>query len=67
MATLSPTTVLLTALALDQFDNPRPAEVKATTNHKEIVKRDKTPKPKRPGRDKPAKGYDPVTKTWGKP
>jgi hypothetical protein len=53
MVTLSPITVLLTALALDQFDNPQPAEVKAATNHKEIVKRDKTPKPKRPGRGKP--------------
>lgn len=45
---------------------PTPPQVVAVTHHKPRVKR-QTVKAQRPGRGKPAKGYDPETKTWSKP
>jgi hypothetical protein len=57
---------VLAVLALAELAKHEPQPV-PVTHHKELVKRDRTPKAKRAGRGKPAKGYDPLTKTWIKP
>lgn len=63
--TLSPSALVLATLALADT-MPKEPQLVPFLNKKQIVKRD-APKAKRPGRGKPAKGYDPETKTWSKP
>ncbi|RPJ29423.1 MAG: hypothetical protein EHM33_00830 [Chloroflexi bacterium] len=64
MKHISPTALAAFTLALAGVEHSE--QTVAVANRKQIVKRSHTKKQK-PGRGKPAKGYDPVTKTWGKP
>jgi hypothetical protein len=63
---ISPAALVMATLTLAETMPKEPQPV-PFLNKKQIVKRDATPKPKRPGRGRPAKGYDLVTGTWSKP
>ena len=64
MSRIPPSILIPALLALASTDTQ---ESTIHICHKEIVKREKPVKAAKPGRGKPAKGYDPVTKTWRKP
>ena len=60
---IPPSILIPTLLALlPQDGQPQTVEI----NHKEIIKREKMEKIVKPGRGKPAKGYNSITKTWEK-
>jgi hypothetical protein len=62
MSKLSTAVALSAFIALSHLGNT-PLE-NIHFNHKDIVKRVKAEKIVRPGRNRPAKGYDPISKTW---
>jgi hypothetical protein len=64
MSKIPPSILIPALLALASTDIQ---EQTVHINHKEIVKRQKPIKVAKRGRGKPAKGYDPITKTWVRP
>jgi hypothetical protein len=63
---MNATNILLATLALAEIAKGQPQAVAVVAHHKELVKRTVPAKQPRPGRNRPAKGYDPLTKTWHK-
>jgi hypothetical protein len=55
---------MLAEAADASLNPPKPREI--VTSHKKLVKKGITHKQPKPGKNKPAKGYNPETKEWNK-
>jgi hypothetical protein len=66
MSKLSAAAIMTSMLAL-AFNPANIQHKEFRFSHKERVKRDIQERIIKPGRNHPANGYDPITKTWVKP